>query len=73
MQKECDGELNHAALLVGYGTSDAGTKYCLVQNSFGESWGDDGYFKVEKDGEKDTCKIETRASQPTVAAQEMAA
>jgi len=37
--------LNHAILVVGYGTED-NTKYWLIKNSFGSTWGEKGYMKL---------------------------
>jgi C1A family cysteine protease len=42
----CALELNHAVVIVGYGTSDDGTKYWLIRNSWGEEWGESGYFRL---------------------------
>ena len=44
--------INHAALLTGWGeeTMPNGevVKYWVVKNSFGEDWGEDGYFRLER-------------------------
>ncbi len=37
--------MNHAVTIVGYGSEKDGGYY-LVRNSWGESWGDQGYVKI---------------------------
>ena len=51
--------IDHAVQLVGYGT-EGGKDYWLVRNSWGTSWGENGYIKLEKFGEgKEPCGTDT--------------
>jgi len=64
----CGTSLDHGVLLVGYGT-DSGTDYWLVKNSWGASWGESGYFRVERDDSKDgkgLCGVQMQPSYPIV-------
>merc|ERR1712042_96498 len=40
--------LNHAVQLVGYGTDPAEGDYWIVRNSWGSSWGEDGYIRLQR-------------------------
>lgn len=40
---------NHAVVAVGWGETDSGDKYWIVKNSWGEGWGQQGYFWINRD------------------------
>jgi C1A family cysteine protease len=48
--------VDHSILLVGYGEEN-GVKYWIGMNTWGEKWGENGYFRILR-GEND-CNIET--------------
>ncbi|GLT54450.1 hypothetical protein SLA2020_276490 [Shorea laevis] len=66
---ECGNKLNHGVTVIGYGTTEDGTKYWLVQNSWDESWGESGYVQIQRDVDAPDglCGIAIEASYPVVA------
>lgn len=77
-------EVNHGVLLVGYGSvgdssdsndnvkSGSCVDYWIIRNSWGKSWGEDGFFKLCADdvGSKSTplgtCLVNKYATWPTM-------
>merc|ERR1719223_7873 len=43
--------LNHAVVVVGYGVdAESNLPYWKIQNSWGSDWGEEGYFRILRDG-----------------------
>ena len=57
--------INHAINIVGVG-SDNYKGYYIGRNSYGSSWGENGYFRMYFDDNTQTCFIERNAWQPVV-------
>ena len=53
----CGTNLDHAVLVVGYGTEN-GVNYWHVKNSWGTSWGERGYIKLAVVSGKGTCGVQ---------------
>ncbi|KAM5170781.1 cathepsin L-like proteinase isoform 1-T2 [Mantella aurantiaca] len=62
---ECNDVINHAVIVVGYGTEydeeeKENVDYWIVRNSWGDDWGENGYMKMERD--INLCDIGTEAA-----------
>merc|ERR1719331_1665639 len=47
-------QVDHAVLLVGYGVD--GVPYWTMQNSWGDDWGEDGYFRMARGSDESGCE-----------------
>nr|QOV03091.1 cathepsin L2 [Mahanarva fimbriolata] len=64
--EECRNDtVNHAVLVVGYGTTPNGTDYWLVKNSWGWSFGLQGYIMIARN-QNNMCGIASYASYPVM-------
>jgi cathepsin L len=49
-----DTVVNHAVTAIGYG-EEKGTKYWLIQNSWGDDWGEDGHIRLFRHDKEPYC------------------
>ena len=65
-QGYCGDALNHAVTIVGYGNEN-GIDYWLIKNSWGQTWGENGYMKILRgsSNSEGQCGIATFPSFPT--------
>jgi C1A family cysteine protease len=64
----CGNTLDHGVLIVGYGTQN-GQDYWLVKNSWGTTWGEQGYVKIARSSstnDSGICGIAMEPSFPSV-------
>jgi len=64
----CGTGLNHGVAAIGYGTDNGtGQQFWLVRNSWGASWGEQGYIRMDRGVMTSTgiCGICLAASYPT--------
>jgi cathepsin F len=65
----CPPDLDHAVLLVGFGTKTGLfgqiEKYWIIKNSWGESWGEKGYYLLAR-GHNGKCGVNKQVVRPLV-------
>jgi len=63
----CGTSLDHGVLVVGYG-SESGKDYWILKNSWGEDWGEKGFFRILRESKSGPgiCGLQLQASYPTI-------
>jgi len=74
---DCPAKIDHGVVAVGYGADkESGEEYWLVRNSWGNTWGEEGYIRMSIKSpntlEEGQCGIHTVASQPQVVKKDVA-
>ncbi|XP_055297310.1 procathepsin L-like [Sitodiplosis mosellana] len=60
-----DADLNHAVLLVGFGTDEYDRDYYILKNSWSSSWGENGYFRMSRN-QMNYCGVASMAVFPNI-------
>ena len=56
-------QLDHMVLAVGYGTNEDGN-YWIIKNSWGTTWGDQGYIYLRRGNGANICGVMSQPSVP---------
>jgi C1A family cysteine protease len=65
----CGTNLDHGVLLTGYGTDPVLGPYWTVKNSWGTSWGENGFFRIARDMSvtgPGICGLQSEPSYPNI-------
>jgi len=58
-------KVTHSVLLVGWGIED-GKKYWKCLNSWGDSWGEKGFFRILRGNDEDSIESMAEAAVPYI-------
>ena len=65
---KCGTQINHTMLAVGFGTSGNGQDFYILKNSWGTSWGEQGYMRVAaKASGPGVCGVQVYETFPVIA------
>jgi cathepsin L len=60
----CGTQLDHGVLVVGYGTDASSGPFWKVKNSWGASWGENGYIRIARGTNE--CGVAQQPSYPVI-------
>eukprot|EP01006_Ploeotia_vitrea_P011728 TRINITY_DN31166_c0_g1_i1.p1 TRINITY_DN31166_c0_g1~~TRINITY_DN31166_c0_g1_i1.p1 ORF type:complete len:442 (+),score=44.57 TRINITY_DN31166_c0_g1_i1:110-1327(+) len=60
----CNSDVDHAVLIVGYSQTSNGTQYWIIKNSWGTTWGENGYIRLARGSNQ--CDITSQPTTPIV-------
>lgn len=67
LTETCGTKLDHGILIVGYGTDDnTGLDYWIIKNSWGPTWGEQGFMRLQRSTGDGVCGINNLASYPNL-------
>ena len=64
LSQGCGAKLDHGVLAVGWG-NDEGQDYIIVKNSWGPTWGDQGFIKIASESGAGVCGINMQPVRPS--------
>ena len=62
----CGTSIDHGVLAVGYGKTSSGLEYVTIKNSWGTSWGEQGFVRLAVADGAGTCGVNTTPSYTVV-------
>eukprot|EP00931_Biecheleriopsis_adriatica_P049490 TRINITY_DN2862_c0_g1_i5.p1 TRINITY_DN2862_c0_g1~~TRINITY_DN2862_c0_g1_i5.p1 ORF type:complete len:346 (-),score=98.53 TRINITY_DN2862_c0_g1_i5:252-1289(-) len=76
LESSCGSSLDHGVLVVGYGTDPQYGEYWKIKNSWGTTWGESGYIRIQRGKksllppQKGECGVLSSPSYPVLEASE---
>lgn len=59
-------KVDHSVLIVGYGVTEDGIKYWKALNSWGDDWGEGGFFRIKRGTDESSIESHSEYANPGV-------